>query len=223
MAYLELKDIRKSYFLGKEEFPVLKGINLQFELGEFVSILGESGGGKSTLMNIIGGLDRKFDGEVIINGNKLDHSQEQRMDRYRRDEIGYIYQSYNLINHLTVTENVRLSLDMTTLSAKEATDRTMDLLKRVGLSEHAKKYPSQLSGGQKQRVAIARALAMNPRILCYDEPTSALDPNLRDEVANLLLSLKKEGMTQLVVTHDMDFAEKIADKILKVQALDARK
>ena len=152
MAYLELRDIRKSYFLGKEEFPVLKGINLQFELGEFVSILGESGGGKSTLMNIIGGLDRKFDGEGIINGNKLDHSQEQRMDRYRRDEIGYIYQSYNLINHLTVTENVRLSLDMTTLSAKEATDRTMDLLKRVGLSEHAKKYPSQLSGGQKQRV-----------------------------------------------------------------------
>ncbi len=136
MAYLELKDIRKSYFLGKEEFPVLKGINLQFELGEFVSILGESGGGKSTLMNIIGGLDRKFDGEVIINGNKLDHSQEQRMDRYRRDEIGYIYQSYNLINHLTVTENVRLSLDMTTLSAKEATDQTMDLLKRVGLSEN---------------------------------------------------------------------------------------
>lgn len=213
MAYLELKDIRKSYFLGKEEFPVLKGINLQFELGEFVSILGESGGGKSTLMNIIGGLDRKFDGEVIINGNKLDHSQEQRMDRYRRDEIGYIYQSYNLINHLTVTENVRLSLDMTTLSAKEATDRTMDLLKRVGLSEHAKKYPSQLSGGQKQRVAIARALAMNPEVMLFDEPTSALDPEMVGEVLKVMQELANNGMTMVVVTHEMGFAKNVADEI----------
>lgn len=206
MAYLELKGIRKSYFLGKEEFPVLKGINLQFELGEFVSILGESGGGKSTLMNIIGGLDRKFDGEVIINGNKLDHSQEQRMDRYRRDEIGYIYQSYNLINHLTVTENVRLSLDMTTLSAKEATDRTMDLLKRVGLSEHAKKYPSQLSGGQKQRVAIARALANDPAIIMADEPTGNLDSKSTVEVMDIFMNLYKQGRTIILVTHEPEIA-----------------
>ena len=207
MAYLELKDIRKSYFLGKEEFPVLKGINLQFELGEFVSILGESGGGKSTLMNIIGGLDRKFDGEVIINGNKLDHSQEQRMDRYRRDEIGYIYQSYNLINHLTVTENVRLSLDMTTLSAKEATDRTMDLLKRVGLSEHAKKYPSQLSGGQKQRVAIARALASDPKIIIADEPTGALDAENTEDVLKILDEIAAEGRLVIAVTHSQHVAD----------------
>ena len=142
MAYLELKDIHKSYYLGKEEFPVLKGINLEFELGEFISILGESGGGKSTLMNIIGGLDREFTGQVIVNGNPLDHSQEKRMDKYRRDEIGYIYQAYNLINHLTVLENVKLSLDMTTLSNQERDQRAMALLERVGLAEHAKKYPN---------------------------------------------------------------------------------
>lgn len=106
MSYLELQDIHKSYYLGKEEFPVLKGIDLKFELGEFVSILGESGGGKSTLMNIIGGLDRKFDGNVIVNGQKLNHSDEKALDSYRRDTIGYIYQAYNLINHLSILDNV---------------------------------------------------------------------------------------------------------------------
>ncbi len=116
MSYLELQDIHKSYYLGKEEFPVLKGIDLKFELGEFVSILGESGGGKSTLMNIIGGLDRKFDGSVIVNGQKLNHSDEKALDSYRRDTIGYIYQAYNLINHLSILDNVLIPLDMTTLS-----------------------------------------------------------------------------------------------------------
>lgn len=207
MAYLELKDIHKSYYLGKKEFPVLKGIDLKFDLGEFVSILGESGGGKSTLMNIIGGLDREFSGEVIVNGNKLDHSQEQRMDRYRRDEVGYIYQSYNLINHLTVTENVRLSLDMTTLSTKEATERTRDLLKRVGLLEHAKKYPSQLSGGQKQRVAIARALASDPKIIIADEPTGALDAENTEDVLKILNEIAAEGRLVIAVTHSQHVAD----------------
>lgn len=155
MVYLELHDIHKSYFLGKEEFPVLKGINLEFERGEFVSILGESGGGKSTLMNIIGGLDREFDGEVIVDGQKLDHRQEKQMDNYRRATIGYIYQAYNLIAHLTVLENVLISLDMTDLTAEDRKKRAVSLLERVGLKDQLRKYPHQLSGGQKQRVAIA--------------------------------------------------------------------
>ncbi len=207
MAYLELKDIRKSYYLGKEEFPVLKGINLEFELGEFVSILGESGGGKSTLMNIIGGLDREFEGQVIVNGKALDHSQEKRMDEYRRDEIGYIYQAYNLINHLTVLENVKLSLDMTTLSNQEREQRALDLLERVGLAEHAKKYPNQLSGGQKQRVAIARALSSDPKVIIADEPTGALDAENTEDVLKILDEIAAEGRLVIAVTHSQHVAD----------------
>lgn len=207
MAYLELKDIHKSYYLGKEEFPVLKGINPEFELGEFVSILGESGGGKSTLMNIIGGLDREFTGQVIVNGNPLDHSQEKRMDKYRRDEIGYIYQAYNLINHLTVLENVKLSLDMTTLSNQERDQRAMALLERVGLAEHAKKYPNQLSGGQKQRVAIARALSSDPKVIIADEPTGALDAENTEDVLKILDEIAAEGRLVIAVTHSQHVAD----------------
>lgn len=207
MAYLELKDIHKSYYLGKEEFPVLKGINLEFELGEFVSILGESGGGKSTLMNIIGGLDREFTGQVIVNENPLDHSQEKRMDKYRRDEIGYIYQAYNLINHLTVLENVKPSLDMTTLSNQERDQRAMALLERVGLAEHAKKYPNQLSGGQKQRVAIARALSSDPKVIIADEPTGALDAENTEDVLKILDEIAAEGRLVIAVTHSQHVAD----------------
>ena len=165
MAFLELHDIRKSYYIGKTAFPVLKGINLSFEKGEFVSILGESGGGKSTLMNIIGGLDRNFEGQVVVNGETLHHTQAKKLDVYRRETIGYIFQSFNLINYQTNLENVETSLNMTTLSSRERRQRATELLTKVGLADHIHKYPSQLSGGQKQRVAIARALAADPDIL----------------------------------------------------------
>jgi len=168
MAFLELKNIYKSYYLDKEEFPVLKGINLQFDRGEFVSILGESGGGKSTLMNIIGGLDRNFEGEVLVNGKILDHKKEKQLDSYRRATVGYIYQSYNLISHLTVLDNVLVALDMTTLTKEERRKRALELLDKVGLSEQVKKHPNHLSGGQKQRVAIALALASYPQIIIAD-------------------------------------------------------
>lgn len=206
MAYLELHDIHKSYFLGKEEFPVLKGIDLEFERGEFVSILGESGGGKSTLMNIIGGLDREFDGEVIVDGQKLDHRQEKQMDNYRRATIGYIYQAYNLITHLTVLENVLISLDMTDLSAEERKKRAVSLLEQVGLKDQLRKYPHQLSGGQKQRVAIARALASDPQVIIADEPTGALDRQNTQEVLELLDGIAKDGKLVIAVTHSQDVA-----------------
>ncbi len=142
VSYLELRDIHKSYYLGKEEFPVLKGIDLDFNLGEFVSILGESGGGKSTLMNIIGGLDREFQGSVTVAGKRLDHKNEKAMDTYRRDTIGYIYQAYNLISHLSVLDNVLIPLDMTTLNHAEREKRALSLLKRVGLKgDQAKSTP----------------------------------------------------------------------------------
>lgn len=201
MAFLELHDIHKSYFLGNDEFPVLKGIDLSFEKGEFVSILGESGGGKSTLMNIVGGLDREFDGQVKINGQLLDHRNEKQLDEYRRSTIGHIYQSYNLIPHLTVLDNVLVSLDMTTLSSADKKKRAEDLLKKVGLEDQIYKYPKQLSGGQKQRVAIARALASDPQIIIADEPTGALDSKNTQEVLELMDEIAKDGKLVIAVTH----------------------
>ncbi|KRM11192.1 peptide ABC transporter ATPase [Paucilactobacillus suebicus DSM 5007 = KCTC 3549] len=207
LSYLELRDIHKSYYLGKEEFPVLKGIDLDFDLGDFVSILGESGGGKSTLMNIIGGLDREFQGSVTIDGHRLDHTNEKALDSYRRDTIGYIYQAYNLISHLNVLDNVLISLDMTTLSKTQRHDRAMKLLKQVGLEDQARKYPSQLSGGQKQRVAIARALASDPKVIIADEPTGALDSQNTQEVLQLLNEIAEEGRLVIAVTHSQSVAD----------------
>lgn len=207
MAFLELHDIHKSYYLGKEEFPVLNGINLNFELGEFVSILGESGGGKSTLMNIIGGLDRNFEGQVIFDGQKLDHKKEKQLDDYRRGTIGYIYQSYNLISHLNIVDNVLVSLNMTTLNVSERKKRAIELLQQVGLGDQIKKHPNQLSGGQKQRVAIARALASDPEIIIADEPTGALDSVNTAEVLEILSDIASQGKLVIAVTHSQEVAD----------------
>lgn len=207
MAFLELKNIQKSYYLDKKAFPVLKGISLRFNRGEFVSILGESGGGKSTLMNIIGGLDRNFTGEVLVNGQLLDHHQARQLDNYRRSTIGYIYQSYNLISHLTVLDNVLIALDMTTLDREARRKRALKLLDQVGLADQVAKHPNHLSGDQKQRVAIARALASDPQIIIADEPTGALDAQNTQEVLKLLDSIAKDGKLVIAVTHSQEVAD----------------
>ncbi|MCI1983938.1 MAG: ATP-binding cassette domain-containing protein [Bifidobacteriaceae bacterium] len=206
MSYLELHDIHKSYYLDKVEFPVLKGINLNFNLGEFVSILGESGGGKSTLMNIIGGLDRQFQGAVFIDGKRLDHKDAKALDSYRRETVGYIYQSYNLISHLSVLDNVMIPLEMTTLSRREREQRARQLLDKVGLGGQMMKYPNHLSGGQKQRVAIARALASDPKVIIADEPTGALDAQNTKEVLAILDQIASEGRLVITVTHSQEVA-----------------
>lgn len=207
MSFLELKNIQKSYYLGKDEFKVLKGIDLSFEKGEMVSILGESGGGKSTLMNIVGGLDSKYEGDVLLNGSSLKHDTDKQLDEYRRKTIGFIFQSFNLISHLTILDNVLVPLEMTTLSKKEQVARAKELLAKVGLSDHINKYPNQLSGGQKQRVSIARALAGDPEMLIADEPTGALDPENTTEILQILDNIAKEGKLVLTVTH----SQKVAD------------
>ena len=207
MAFLELHDIHKSYYLDKEEFPVLKGISLDFDRGEFVSILGESGGGKSTLMNIIGGLDRNFTGQVIVDGQPLDHHDQKQLDTYRRSTVGYIYQSYNLISHLTVLDNVLIALDMTTMTREQQRQRALQLLDKVGLGNQVNKHPNHLSGGQKQRVAIARALASDPQIIIADEPTGALDAQNTQEVLALLDDIAKDGKLVIAVTHSQEVAD----------------
>ncbi|MCF6515239.1 ATP-binding cassette domain-containing protein [Lactobacillus sp. S2-2] len=207
MAYLELKDIHKSYHVDKQEFKVLKGIDSQFERGEFVSILGESGGGKTTLMNIIAGLDSKYDGDVILNGNSLKLDSNKQLDEYRRNTIGFIFQSFNLVSHLSILDNVKVSLEMTKLSHKEQDERARELLQKVGLGDHLKKYPNQLSGGQKQRVSIARALASDPDIIIADEPTGALDAQNTDDILKLMNEIAEDGKLVIAVTHSQVVAD----------------
>lgn len=207
MSLLEVQNVHKSYYLGDEEFKVLKGINLKFDRGEFVSILGESGGGKSTLMNIIGGLDHQYEGDVVYNGQSLHSAKPKVLDAYRRENIGFIFQSFNLISHLNILDNVLVSLEMTSLSHAQRVARAKELLTRVGLKEHMRKHPNQLSGGQKQRVAIARALAGDPDVIIADEPTGALDSQNTQEVLEILASIAKDGKLVIAVTHSQEVAD----------------
>ncbi|RDF80620.1 ABC transporter ATP-binding protein [Lactiplantibacillus plantarum] len=207
MSFLELHDIRKAYTLNHQENVILKGINLNFERGEFISILGESGGGKSTLMNIIGGLDHHYDGDVLLDGQSLRSMNVRQMDRYRRETIGFIFQNFNLVSYLTVLDNVMLSLKMTKTSHAQQVQQAQDLLKRVGLEQQTHQYPNELSGGQKQRVAIARALASDPDIIIADEPTGALDSENTQEVMDILYSIAAEGKLVIIVTHSQEVAD----------------
>lgn len=207
MSFLELQDIHKAYKMNKTEFPVLKGISLKFDRGEFVSILGESGGGKTTLMNIIGGLDAQYEGDVLLNGKSLHNASTKQLDSYRRQTIGFIFQNFNLISHLSILDNVMVSLQMTKLSRKEQRDRATALLDQVGLKEHRHKHPNQLSGGQKQRVAIARALASDPDIIIADEPTGALDSQNTQEILALMDQIAASGKLVICVTHSQEVAD----------------
>ncbi|WP_158179071.1 ABC transporter ATP-binding protein/permease [Lactiplantibacillus plantarum] len=207
MSFLELHDIRKAYTLNHQENVILKGINLNFERGEFISILGESGGGKSTLMNIIGGLDHHYDGDVLLDGQSLRSMNVRQMDRYRRETIGFIFQNFNLVSYLTVLDNVMLSLKMTKTSHAQQVQQAQDLLKRVGLEQQTHQYPNELSGGQKQRVAIARALASDPDIIIADELTGALDSENTQEVMDILYSIAAEGKLVITVTHSQEVAD----------------
>lgn len=212
---LEVKNLKKSF----DNRPILNDVNFTVKDGEILTIVGPSGAGKTTLLRCITGLESADSGQFLIDGKPFDPESVEP----EQTVMGVVFQDFNLFPHLSVLENITLAPTMVLKeSSDEATTNAEKLLEQLGLTGKGNLYPFQLSGGQKQRVAIARALAMKPKILCYDEPTSALDPNMRDEVAQLILSLKKQGMTQLVVTHDMAFAKEIADNMLKVQALDSK-
>lgn len=214
---VELCALRKSY--GDHE--VLKGVDLKVEAGEIVVIIGASGSGKSTLIRCVNGLELFQDGRIFVDGKALSPSRDKRQNRTElrevRREVGMVFQQFNLFKHMTVLDNVMLApMKVRELSEAEAKARSMTLIERVGLLEHAHKYPGQLSGGQQQRVAIARALAMTPRVMLFDEPTSALDPEMVGEVLSVMRSLAEEGMTMMIVTHEMGFASEVADRVAYV-------
>ena len=205
---LELRNISKKF--GDKQ--ILKDFNLIVPEKQVLAIVGPSGGGKTTLLRMLAGLETIDPGQVIYNGETLDVAELEK-----RNLLGFVFQDFQLFPHLSVLENLTLSpIHTMNISKEEAEEKAQALLARLGLSEHAKAYPYSLSGGQKQRVALARAMMINPEIIGYDEPTSALDPALRLEVEKLILQNREMGMTQIVVTHDLQFAENIADSILKV-------
>lgn len=206
---LELKNISKK-FKDKE---ILSNFNLKVEENKILAIVGPSGGGKTTLLRMLAGLESIDSGEIIFNGENLPLNELEK-----RNLLGFVFQDFQLFPHMTVLENLVISPIQTMgIKKDEAEAKAIKLLEQLGLENHCKSYPHSLSGGQKQRVALARAMMIEPKIIGYDEPTSALDPELRLEVEKLILQNKKLGITQIVVTHDLQFAENIADDILKIE------
>lgn len=204
---IQIKDLHKSYHMGSNSLHVLKGINFNVKEGEMVSIMGSSGSGKSTLLNILGILDEADSGSYVLDGVPIKNLNEKVAANYRNKFLGFIFQSFNLINYKTALDNVAMPLYYQGMKRKERTEKAEYYLEKVGLSAWSHHLPSELSGGQKQRVAVARALASNPKVLLADEPTGALDSRTSQEVMELIQSINDEGMTILMVTHEHDIAQ----------------
>ncbi|MDG5490694.1 ABC transporter ATP-binding protein [Psychroserpens sp. SPM9] len=204
---IQIKDLHKSYHMGSNSLHVLKGINFEVNEGELVSIMGSSGSGKSTLLNILGMLDEADQGQYILDNVPIKNLNEKIAAKYRNEFLGFIFQSFNLINYKTALDNVSMPLYYKGIKRKERTEKAMHYLEKVGLADWSHHLPSELSGGQKQRVAIARALASDPKVLMADEPTGALDTKTSYEVMELIQGINDEGKTILVVTHEHDIAQ----------------
>lgn len=206
---IELRGVNKSYRTSSGDYPVLKGVDLQFQAGEFNSIVGKSGSGKTTLLNMITGIDRPTSGEVWVNGSPLHKMSEGQMAQWRGSNMGIVFQFFQLIPTLSILENILLAMDFSgKIPPADRKERALHLLDMVGLEDHAFKLPSALSGGQQQRVAIARALANDPPVLIADEPTGNLDSKTAEEVFSLFTNLAKQGKTIIIVTHDDSLAER---------------
>lgn len=216
---LNMRNIVKSYYNGEEEQEILHGIDLKVGEGEFVSILGPSGSGKSTLMNIIGCLDVSTSGEYSLAGKDVSELDERRLSKIRNKEIGFVFQSFQLLPRLSAHENVELPMIYAGISVSERKKKAKDILERVGLGDKLKNLPTQLSGGQQQRVAIARSIVTEPTILLADEPTGALDQRTGAQIMELFEKLNDEGRTIIMITHDKNIAAK-AKRI--VQIVDGR-
>lgn len=213
---LELKNITKIYKTGDFEQKALDDVSISFRKNEFVSILGRSGGGKTTLLNIIGGLDKYTSGDLLIDGKSTKNFKDSDWDYYRNVSVGFIFQSYNLISHQNILANVELALTLSGVKKEDRKRRAIEALDKVGLKDHIYKKPAELSGGQMQRVAIARALVNNPEIVLADEPTGALDTNTSKQIMDLLKEIAKDRLV-IMVTHNPELAEKYSTRIVKIR------
>jgi putative ABC transport system ATP-binding protein len=213
---IQLKDIRKSYYLGRNELPVLKGIDLEIARNEYVAFMGPSGSGKSTLMNILGCLDTPSSGHYILNAQDVSQMEDDSLADVRNKEIGFVFQQFNLMPKLTAVENVGIPLIYAGISKKERESRALEMLERVGLAERAGHKPNELSGGQCQRVAVARALINQPSIILADEPTGNLDSKTSEEIMEMFASIHASGNTVVLVTHEEDIAEH-AGRIIRLR------
>ncbi len=212
MSFIEFKDVKKIYRMGEVSIEALSGVDFAIEKGEFVVIAGASGAGKSTILNLLGGMDTVSSGDVIVDGNYVSKYSQRQLTTYRRYDIGFVFQFYNLVQNLTVTENVELATQI----CKNPLDID-ETVKAVGLEDRKNNFPAQLSGGEQQRVAIARALAKNPKLLLCDEPTGALDYNTGKAILKLLQdTCRKEGVTVIVITHNLALTA-MGDKVIKVK------
>lgn len=212
MALIELKDIEKEYTVGDVSIKAVKDCSFSVEKGELAVILGPSGAGKTTVLNLLGGMDSPSDGELFVDGNKIHEYSKKQLIEYRRKDIGFVFQFYNLVGNLTALENVELACQICPDSFQPK-----EILEQVGLSERINNFPSQLSGGEQQRVAIARAIAKNPKLLLCDEPTGALDSDTGKKIIGLLhKNCKEMGMTTVLITHNAVIAD-IADKVIKIK------
>lgn len=211
MAFVELKQVNKIYLMGDQEVHAIKDVSFEFEQGEFIVIVGPSGAGKTTVLNLLGGMDHISSGEILVNGSNISHYSEHELTCYRRDKIGFVFQFYNLIQNLTARENVELASEI----CKEPLD-ALEVLESVGLSHRVNNFPSQLSGGEQQRVSIARAIAKNPELLLADEPTGALDYKTGKEILKLLQDVCRTfNKTVVVITHNSAFMA-LADRVIKI-------
>lgn len=213
---IELDDIKKSYYLGKQELKVLKGISINILKNEYVALMGPSGSGKSTLMNLLGCLDSPTSGNYILNGEDVSKMQDDALADVRNKEIGFVFQQFNLLPRLTAAENVALPLIYNGTSKKIRTELSLEMLDRVGLADRSHHKPNELSGGQNQRVAIARALVNNPSIILADEPTGNLDSKTSVEIMHIFDKIQAEGNTVILVTHEEDIAE-YAHRIIRLK------
>lgn len=211
---LELKNIYKNYIQGTMEVPVLKDINLCVEEGEYVAIMGPSGSGKSTLMNIIGCIDKPTSGTYLLDDVEIEKCKDKELSEVRNQKIGFVFQNFNLLPRQSALDNVALPLQYAKVPIKKRKQKAKEMLEMVDLADRVSFKPTQLSGGQKQRVAIARALCMKPDIMLFDEPTSALDPEMVGEVLAVMKQLAADGMTMVIVTHEIGFAREVADRVI---------
>ena len=212
MGILKLENVCYRYKDAPKDSYVFKNINYDFEEGKMYAIKGKSGSGKTTLLSLITGLENCTEGQILYDGKEL---KKMNLDTYRNTDIGIVFQSYNLLPRLTALENIILSMDISKVKVEDKKQKALELMRSVGLSEDkANRKILKLSGGEQQRIAIARALALNPQVILFDEPTSALDPEMVIEVLEVMQQLAKEGMTMIVVTHEMGFAKTVADRVI---------